>query len=286
MQRILIQLDTDSHPSTFDRVVAIDAGVEQLFSYGNVTPDNVTGLVHGAMFTRGPKDLHQTAIFIGGSDVRAGDQLLEKVSSTFFPPLTVSVLMDSNGSNTTAAAAVRCAERHLSLKDVEALVLGGTGPVGMRSAQILAEQGARVRVASRSMDRAKAAVNEIKKLVPDAHIMSCESSESGLAAAVDGIQLLIAAGAAGVQFLTEAEWEEITTLKVAIDLNAVAPVGIEGIDVMDSSKEINGVHCYGAIGVGGLKMKVHKTAVAKLFESNDQIFNTAEIFSIARSIDT
>ena len=64
MKSILIQLDTDSHPSTFDRVVAVDSDVEQLFSYGDVTPENVTGLVHGAMFTRGPEDLKNTAIFL------------------------------------------------------------------------------------------------------------------------------------------------------------------------------------------------------------------------------
>ena len=57
MKRILIQLDTDAHPSTFDRVVAVDADVDELFSYGDVGQGNVTGLVHGAIFTRGPHDL-------------------------------------------------------------------------------------------------------------------------------------------------------------------------------------------------------------------------------------
>ena len=53
-RKILIQLDTDPHPSVFDRVVAIDAGVDELFSYGGVKPEQVAGLVHGAIFTRGP----------------------------------------------------------------------------------------------------------------------------------------------------------------------------------------------------------------------------------------
>jgi hypothetical protein len=75
MKRILIQLDTDPQPSVFDRVVAVDAGVEELFSYGGVTVENVEPLVHGAMFTRGPADLKNTAIFVGGSDVAAGERL-------------------------------------------------------------------------------------------------------------------------------------------------------------------------------------------------------------------
>ena len=56
-RKILIQLDSDPHPSVFDRVVAIDAGADEVFSYGGVKPEQVRGLVHGAIFTRGPKDL-------------------------------------------------------------------------------------------------------------------------------------------------------------------------------------------------------------------------------------
>src|SRR5262245_45918800 len=84
MKKILIQLDTDPQPSSFDRVVAVDAEIDQLFSYGGVTPDTVESIVHGAMFTRGPKELTNTAIFIGGSNVAAGEALLERVCRTFF----------------------------------------------------------------------------------------------------------------------------------------------------------------------------------------------------------
>ena len=133
MQRILVQLDPDPQPSVFDRVVAADAGAEHIFAYGNVTPEQVTGLVHGAIFTRGPKDLRHTAIFIGGSDVSKGEEILELVSRSFFGPMRVSVMLDANGANTTAAAAVIAAGRHLDLSLVTAVVLGGTGPVGQRA---------------------------------------------------------------------------------------------------------------------------------------------------------
>ncbi|MFO1000959.1 MAG: methylene-tetrahydromethanopterin dehydrogenase N-terminal domain-containing protein [Planctomycetaceae bacterium] len=83
MKSILIQFDTDPLPSVFDRVVAVDSNVEHLFSYGGVTPENVTGLVHGAIFTRGPADLKNTAIFVGGSDVSAGEALF-RIQKTFF----------------------------------------------------------------------------------------------------------------------------------------------------------------------------------------------------------
>ena len=127
--KILVQLDSDPQPSVFDRVVAVDAGVQQLFSYGNVTPEQVPSLVHGTIFTRGISDLKATAIFIGGSDVSKGEALLEKVTGSFFGPMRVSVMLDANGANTTAAAAVLAARKHLALSATNALVLAGTGPV-------------------------------------------------------------------------------------------------------------------------------------------------------------
>ena len=181
MKTILIQLDTDPLPSTFDRVVAVDAGVDELFSYGGVTPETVEGLVHGAIFTRKPSDLMSTAIFIGGSNVAAGESLLSTVKKTLFAPFTVSVLMDSNGSNTTAAATVLAASRHLDLSKTKRLVLAGTGPVGCRVAQLLLGQGATVHLASRSIDRSKATCEMLAAQVEAKNLMPYESqTPSGL----------------------------------------------------------------------------------------------------------
>lgn len=281
MKNILMQLDTDSHASSFDRVVAVDAGVDELFSYAGITPDNVEGLVHGAMFTRGPKDLKSTAIFVGGSRVADGEAVLERVKKTFFGPVRVSVMMDSNGSNTTAAAAVISAAKHVSLAESKVVVLGGTGPVGHRAAQILAMQGAKVIVVSRSEDRARQTCDHISSVIEGAELTAVgwSGADDGLAQFA-GANVVIAAGAAGVELLSEEQRKSLDGLQVAIDLNAVPPLGLGGVGVMDKAKEINGVHCYGAIGVGGTKMKIHKAAVAKLFESNDQVLDTAAIYQI------
>ena len=72
MRKLLLHLDTSALPSVFDRVVAYDGGADDVLSYGGVTVDAVRDLVHGAIFTRGPKDLHNTAIFIGGTDMGNG----------------------------------------------------------------------------------------------------------------------------------------------------------------------------------------------------------------------
>lgn len=285
MKRILFQFDTDPHPSSFDRVVAVDAGADELFSYGGITIDNVEPLVHGAMFTRKPSDLKQTAIFIGGGSVSAGEAVCKKVLSTFFGPIKVSVMMDSNGSNTTAAATVLAAAKHLNFSQTTALVLGGTGPVGCRAAQILLGQGATVRLASRQLAKAQQTCNDIAQLVDGTKLSAHQwAGEADIAPACDGAQLIISSGAAGVELLSEARWQAVSGLKVAIDLNAVPPAGLGGIDVMDKGVDRRGVICYGAIGVGGTKMKIHAAALQRLFTANDLVLDTAAIYEIGKTV--
>jgi methylenetetrahydrofolate/methylenetetrahydromethanopterin dehydrogenase (NADP+) len=281
---ILLQLDTDPMPSVFDRVVAIDSGVQQIFSYGGVTPENVMPLVHGCIFTRGPKDLSKTAIFIGGSDVAAGEALLREVKKHLIPSygLTVSVMLDSNGSNTTAAAAVRAASRHLDLSKTNSLVLGGTGPVGQRVARLLAKQGGHVRIGSRQKDRAEAVCNTLRIEIPHAKVeaVAVGSSSNG-PSVMDGCELVVAAGAPGAILLPKKVRDTGKVLKVLIDLNGVPPAGIEGVELMDKATEREQFICYGALGVGGTKMKVHRAAIAELFTRNNATFDIDEVYALA-----
>ena len=283
-KKILIQLDPDEQASVFDSVVAIDAGTEQLFRHEGVTVGQVQGLVHGAMFTRGPQDLHHTAIFVGGSNVGRGEQILEAVKSTFFGPLRVSVMLDANGANTTAAAAVLAAGRHVDLSKAEVLVLGGTGPVGQRAARLLAGARAAVRLGSRSVERAETACQSIRDRVSQAKLTAVATSHpEETAAAAEGVSVVIAAGAAGVELMDEVTLAK-SDLKVAIDLNAVPPAGIGSIEVMDRDTERNGCHCYGAIGVGQDKMKIHKAAIASLFEANDHVLDAEEVYALGKQL--
>jgi hypothetical protein len=281
---ILIQLDSDPHPSVFDRVVAIDAGADEVFSYGGVKPEQVRELVHGAIFTRGGKSLKRTALFIGGSDVTAGEKLLEEVRRHMLPQfgLQVSVLLDANGANTTAAAAVIAAAQHLDLRAATALVLGGTGPVGQRVARLLVRQGTPVRLASRKKDRAEAACQAILAKEPDARLEAVGvASLEDLQKACPGQTLIVAAGAAGIQLVPKAARSACGQVRVVIDLNAVPPLGIEGVEVNDKAALRDGVFCYGALGVGGTKMKIHRAAITKLFESNTQVMDAEEVYDLA-----
>ncbi len=283
--KILIQLDPDPHASVFDAVVAVDSGVDHLLQYSRVQPEQVRDLVHGAIFTRGPKDLHQTAIFIGGSDVAAGERLLDRVKESFFGPMRVSVLMDANGANTTAAAAVLAASRHQNLADATVLVLAATGPVGQRAVRLLAREGARVRVASRRMDRAEAVCQRVAAGIADARLEAVEANDvDSTAKALRGASIVIAAGAAGIEMVPADLLRQTAGLKVAVDLNAVPPLGIGGLEVADKAVPRNGVLCYGAIGVGGTKMQIHKAAIAQLFDRNDQVLDAEEVYEIGRDL--
>ncbi len=279
--KILIQIDSDPQPSVFDAVVAVDAGVDQLLQYGAVDIERVRSLVHGAIFTRGASDLSRTAIFIGGTDVTVGEAQLREVQRSFVGPLRVSVLLDANGANTTAVAAILLARRHVEFAGATAAVLAGTGPVGQRAARLLASAGARVRIASRRLDRAQAACRRIAQSTGGAELMPCATATPDeTAQAIAGCDILLAAGAAGVELVPAELWRRHVRAKVAIDLNAVPPAGLAGIEPRDAGAMRDGTACYGAIGVGGLKMKIHKAAIRALFESNDRVLDVEEIYQL------
>jgi glutamyl-tRNA reductase len=194
--------------------------------------------------------------------------------------------MDSNGANTTASAAVVAAGRHLDLRGSKATVLAATGPVGQRVCKLLAAAGANVRAGSRNLSRAESVCQQIAKDVDGANVSPfAPSNDDELQAILDDTQILVAAGTTGVQLASESVWSGSQNLKVAIDLNAVPPLGIEGIGVADSAVEHKGVICYGAVGVGGTKMKIHKAAVRRLFEQNDLFLDAAEIYQIGCDIE-
>ncbi len=282
---ILVCLDTDAQPSVFDGIVAIDSGADQLLRHGGVTPGDVEGLVHGAMFTRGGDQLKHTAVYIGGSDVQAGEQLLAAAQQAFFGPVRVSLMLDSNGSNTTAAAAVVAARRYVPFgPETTATVLGGTGPVGQRVVRMLAQEGVEVRVASRKISRAEGVCHRVAQAVSGARVTPHSTEGSDVASLIQSAQLVVAAGAAGVELLSQEDLRNASTVQVAIDLNAVPPAGIGGIEATDKAVERDGRVCFGALGVGGLKMRIHRAAIARLFQSNDVVLDSDEIYSLAKEV--
>jgi len=284
VRNILLQLDTSPQPSVFDRIVAYDAGADEVLSYGGVTADTVRELVHGAIFTRGPKDLHHTAIFIGGTDMEAGDRVLAAVRKSFFGPLRVSVMLDSNGANTTAVAAVgKLQQQTGDVRGRQAFVTGA-GPVGIRGGTLLARLGAEVTITSPWTEQRARAVDTIRERSGASARGLTLSDSSQAAAALAGVELLLNAGPAGTLVVPRKAWTSGQTLRAAADLNAVPPLGIEGIEVMDDGVNREGILTFGAIAIGNLKMKIHKACIARLFEQNDLVLDVETIADIGREL--
>jgi hypothetical protein len=286
MKKILLCLDTDLQPSVFDSIVALDAEVDTLLRHGAVKRGDVRALVHGAMFTRGSSRLHNTAVFIGGSDVQAGELLLAEAQKAFFGPVRVSLMLDSNGANSTAAAAVVTARRHLPLgPETTAVILGATGSVGQRVVRMLAQENVEVRVASRRLPRAEGVCHRVSQAVSGARLTPHSTESSDVASLIQGAQLVISTGAAGIQLASAEDLQSASSIRVAIDLNAVPPAGLAGIELVDKAVEREGRLCYGALGVGGLKMKIHKAAISRLFKSNDAVLDADEIYDLGKKLE-
>ena len=287
MKKILIQLDTDEHPSTFDAIVAYDADVDQLLRYGSIEPEAVKGLVQSAFFTRGPKDLATLAVWVGGSSVGAGEKVLAEVEKAFFGPFRVSAMLDSNGCNTTAATTVARLASEIDLKG-RTVVIVGAGAVGLRAATLLLDEGCDVTVSgipesrfgdkpyrrARGLDTAKER---------DLNVVEPEDDDA-LAKVVDGASLVLAAGPAGIETLPGSIWRELDSIEVLADFNAAEPLGIEGTDAQDELVDYDGKRVLGALAIGGPKMKVHRACVRRLFETNDAILDVDGVYEIAKEL--
>jgi methylenetetrahydrofolate/methylenetetrahydromethanopterin dehydrogenase (NADP+) len=288
MKKVLLQLDTDEHPSPFDAIVAHDADVDVLLSHGDVKPDETRALVQDAFFTRGVEDLENTAVWVGGKDVAAGEQVFAQVQKAYFGPFRVSVMLDSNGCNTTAATTIARIAKARSLDGNRAVVLG-LGAVGLRSATLLQQEGCGVTVASLPADlfgddrpyRRPRGLSVAEELGLD---IREPSDRSELEATLDGAQIVLAAGPAGVEVLRRDAWAAAESVELLADYNAAEPLGIEGTKATDDLVHYDGKVVLGALAIGGPKMKVHKACVRKLFESNEQVLDTDAVYAVAKEL--
>jgi hypothetical protein len=288
VKKVLLQLDTEEHPSPFDAIVAHDAGVDVLLSHGGVKAESARALAQDAFFTRGVDDLKTMAVWVGGKDVSAGEQVFDEVQKAFFGPFRVSVIIDSNGCNTTAATTIARIAKARTLSGVRAVVIG-LGAVGLRSATLLQGEGCEVTMATLSPDlfgddrphRTPRGLAVAQELGFDVREPADRGELEGM---LDGAQLVLSAGPAGVQVLRRDFWAQHPAIELLADYNAAEPLGLEGTKATDDLKEYDGKLVLGALAIGGPKMKVHKTCVRRLFESNDQVLDTDAVYAIAREL--
>jgi hypothetical protein len=253
-----------------------------------VKPEAVRGLVQDAFFTRGVDDLETMAVWVGGRDVGTGEEVFSAVQKAFFGPFRVSVMLDSNGCNTTAATTIARIAKARGLAESRAAVLG-LGAVGLRSAVLLRNEGCAVTLATlpsdlfgddrpyrppRGLEGARRLGFEVRE----------PADRAELEAILEGAQIVLAAGPSGVEVLRREFWAQHPTIELLADYNAAEPLGIEGTKATDDLADHDGKLVLGALAIGGPKMKVHKTCVRRLFESNEQVLDTDAVYAIAREL--
>ncbi len=283
MKKILIQLDTDPHPSPFDAIAAHDAGADVVLDFGQVTAENLDDVVQGAIFPRGPDGLANTAFWVGGSDVRAGEGVFEAARKLFFEPFSPSIMLDSDGSNTTAAAGVARVRGAVTLAGSRAAVIG-VGPVGLRTAELLRREDAEVTMLTFPPDVMKGDYRRASgiSVAQEAGFEVVEPPSSDeLDAALGGRVAVFAAGPAGTQILRRSGWAGVEGVKVIVDYSAAEPVGVEGVERDDDLEDDDGVRKLGALAVGGPKMKLQKRCVQRMFETKGTVLDLMGVYDVA-----
>lgn len=282
--------------SPFDVNMGYDAGYDAVVPYTNVRTQDVTTLTQDAIFSRGPRGVRRTGIFLGGRDLDAALEMFDAARKAMVPPFEVSVLVDPSGAFTTAAAAVACVEKTLQAHFQETfsgkrvLVLGATGPVGAAAAVLAAQQGAQVQVASHSSRERAKQVSEMARSRYRIELEPVLADDAALPQLVAQAQVIIGAAKAGVQVLSAAQLEQAATLLVAADVNAVPPLGIAGIDVHDDAKSLPRVRGgaargIGALAIGNVKYQVERGMLQAMLGADHAVYlDFVSAFEKAREV--
>lgn len=266
--------------------MACDAGIDCVLPLAGVTAADAHKVAYEAVFSRSPEDLASLALFIGGSSLPVAEATLEAIETAFFGSMRVSVMLDCGGCNTTAAAVVAKIRAVGELTGRRAVILAGTGPVGMRTAALMAREGAEVALTSRDLRRARAACEAVCARTGQRVWPAEVSSASMIHDVLEGAEVVVSAGAPGVSLLAEAEWTGSRTLHVLADVNAVPPLGIDGLDPTFAGERIGERRLFGALAIRRLKKQVHYACLSRLFERNDQVLDAEQIYLIARELES
>lgn len=291
---VFVFLDTDKYCSPFDMLVAIDAFPDSMiFKYENVTGEDAPKIIYDLLFPRGPEGAKHTKIFINGSNF---DMVNEVVAATQkcmkSAPWGNSIIVDPRGGYSTAAAAVAktlgaSLEKGFgALEGKNVTVLAGTGPVGQTAARIYAAEKANVTITSRSLAKGQAVADKINKEVGAQRVKVVEvTSPEQTGVAIKNAEIVLAAGAGGIQLLSAAELDKYgATCKIVADINAIKPLGVEGLGSNDDGKELKpSVYGIGALAIGKLKIKIEKEMITRATLEPQGLFDYAVAYEIGKN---
>lgn len=266
--------------SPFDVNMAYDAGFDKIMPYTNVLPNEVVVLTQDAMFSRSPSGVKLESIFVGGRDIDVAMDMLKAAQGCMFPPFQMSVMADPSGAFTTAAAMVAKVNTALEklgsrLKGASLVIIGASGPVGSCAAVIAAKEGANVTLAAH---------HGVEEMVPHAEklfkrygvMLGVMDASTGAAksALVSSTQVVLCCGPAGVQVLSKAQLQASPSLQVVADVNAVAPLGAEGVGVHDDGVLIAGTNItgIGALAIGNVKYATQHALLKSMLVTEKPVY--------------
>jgi hypothetical protein len=290
---VFVFLDTDKYCSPFDMLVAIDAFPDSMiFKYENVTDEDAPKIVYDLLFPRGPMGAAHTKIFINGSNFDMVNAVVAATQSCMkSAPWGNSIIVDPRGGYSTAAAAVAktlgasLSKGFGTLEGKNVTVLAGTGPVGQTAARIYASEKANVTITTRTRAKGQAVAAKINKEVGAQRVKVVEvRSSEQTGEAIKDAEIILAAGAGGIQLLSAEELSKYGgKCKIVGDINAIKPLGVEGLGSNDDGKELKpGVYGIGALAIGSLKIKIEKQMIKRATEEPQGLFDYAIAYEIGK----
>lgn len=291
-KKVFIFLDTDKHASPFDILTTIDVFSEaEILKYEDVTVEDAEQIIYDAMFPRGPEGAKCTKVFINGHDFKRANDVLERVKKCMFPPFELAVMIDPRGAYTTASAAVAktlelsLAKNSGNLENKMVTVLAGTGPVGQTAAKLYASEKTDVIVTSRSLEKSSAIVTKINEEIEGERVRGVEAQTADeIGKAIEKAEIVLSTGAAGTQLLPLEVLRQFgKKCKVVVDINAIPPFGVEGLESEADGKEIlPSVFGIGALAVGKLKNKTEIALIKRVAEEPKGVFDYKMAYAIAK----
>lgn len=289
---MFIFLDTDKHASPFDILTTIDVFPDAtILKYEDVTAEDAEKIVYDAMFPRGPEGAKHTKIFINGRDFKRANDILEKAKKCMLPPFELAIIIDPRGAYTTAAAAVvktleLSLEREFgNLENKTVTLLAGTGPVGQTAARLYALEKANVIVTSRDLQRVSSVATKINEEIETEKIRGVEAQTSEeVGKAIENSDIVLAAGAAGTELLSLNVLKEYgKKCRIVADINAIPPLGVEGLKSDANGEEIlPSIFGIGALVIGKLKINIETELIKKAAEETKGIFDYKIAYQTAK----
>ena len=280
--------------SPFDINMAYDAGYDGVVPYTNVEQEQVAALTQDTIFSRGPKGVKRTGIFIGGRDNGLAADMLDAAKRAMVPPFEVSVFVDPSGAFTTAAEMVAAVEKHLKkthatdLNGKAVMIFGGSGPVGAAAAVLASQAGAKVGIVGREeSSRARLTAEDCNRRY-GTQVEPVEANTEALKLAMmRRADVVLATARAGNRVVTRELLAAAPQLLVAADVNAVPPAGIDGVGPMDdgaplaagSGKAVG----IGALAIGNIKYQTQRGLLEMMLKAEKPLYlDMRDAFTEAR----